>query len=113
MADIINFKTAKKDNIKDKVKFLSDLLVSEHRFLIKHINDMLIFDKTILDDKSTSKDHIINIIASPLMTVKINASKNKLNYTIVLTDYEKQKNGTETTIALRKEPSGEAIIFII
>lgn len=107
MADIINFKTAKKDNIKDKVKFLSDLLVNEHRFLIKHINDMLIFDKTIFDDKSTSKDYIINIIASPLMTVKINASKNKLNYTIVLTDYERQKNGTETTVTLVKEPSGE------
>ena len=107
MADIINFASAKKDNTRDKVKFLADMLVTEHKSVMKHIYDMLIFDTTILKDKSTGATYNITIATKGVNSCKIEASKNKMSYSVSIIDYENDFLGTETNYTFKKELSGE------
>ncbi|MCQ2977056.1 MAG: hypothetical protein MJ232_03475 [archaeon] len=104
MADIINFNMAKKENSRDKVKFLNDILVPEHKSILRHVNEMLIFEKTKVNDKSTKDNYIFEITSGTLSSCSINAAKNKTKYTITLIDYEKLKYGVETVFTLDRVP---------
>lgn len=98
MADIINFNSAKKENSIDKLKFLNDLLVQEHKCVLKHIKNMLIYEKTVMDDNSNKDYFIYEINGGTLSTCKIKAAKNKSKYEINIIDYDKRKYGIETVI---------------
>ncbi|MCQ2911230.1 MAG: hypothetical protein MJ244_03490 [Clostridia bacterium] len=103
MADIINFHDAKKETTRDKVNFLNDILVNEHKSILRHVNEMLMFEKTKLIDKSTKENYVIEISGGTLFSCNIVAAKNKSNYQITLIDYEKLKYGTETIFTLNRE----------
>ena len=100
MADIINFHAAKKETTLDKVKFLNDILVPEHKCILRHVNELLIYEKTKLIDKSTKDNYVIEINSGTLFSCNIVAAKNKSSYNITLLDYEKFKYGVESIFTL-------------